>query len=91
MKQLALKKRPSLAIVPVSEPVRVEAASISLVPSFRAWLTRVPRRADGPVPRPLTTQDFVQVDLATVRESHRHAFWPTEVIARFLEAELDQI
>jgi hypothetical protein len=90
MRQLALKRIPSLAIVPASETVRVELSpATSLVPSFRAWLTPVPKNADVRRPRPLTTEDFVQVELATVRESNRHAIWPTEVIAQFLDAELD--
>lgn len=36
----------------------------------------------------LTTQDYVQVMLATIREGRHHARWPTEVVAHFLAAEL---
>ena len=36
----------------------------------------------------LTTQDYVQVMLATIREGHHHARWPTEVVAHFLAAEV---
>ena len=36
----------------------------------------------------LTTQDYVQVMLATIREGHHHARWPTEVIDHFLAAEV---
>ncbi|MDQ3472515.1 MAG: hypothetical protein M3447_02135 [Acidobacteriota bacterium] len=36
----------------------------------------------------LTTQDYVQVMLATIREGRRHARWPTEVVAHFLAAEV---
>ena len=38
--------------------------------------------------RELTTEDYVQVMLATIREGHRHARWPTEVIEHFLAAEV---
>lgn len=36
----------------------------------------------------LTTQDYVQVMLATIREGRSHAHWPTEVVAHFLAAEV---
>lgn len=39
-------------------------------------------------PRLLTTEDFIQVKLATVRESTRHCYWPTDVIAKFLRADV---
>lgn len=36
----------------------------------------------------LTTEEFIQVRLATVRESTRHCFWPTDVLEKFLAAEV---
>lgn len=36
----------------------------------------------------LTTEEVVQVNLATVRESSRHRYWPTDVVERFLTADL---
>jgi len=36
----------------------------------------------------LTTQDYVQVMLATIREGSSHARWPAEVVAHFLAAEV---
>ena len=36
----------------------------------------------------LTTEEFVQVNLATVRESSRHRYWPADVVERFLTAEV---
>ncbi len=36
----------------------------------------------------LTTEEFIQVRLATVRESNKHRFWPTEVLARFAAADV---
>jgi hypothetical protein len=37
---------------------------------------------------PLTTEDFIQVRLATVRESTRHCYWPADVVARFTAADV---
>jgi hypothetical protein len=36
----------------------------------------------------LTTEDFIQVRLATVRESTRHCYWPADVVARFAAADV---
>ena len=36
----------------------------------------------------LTTEEFIQVRLATVRESTRHCFWPADVVAKFAAAEV---
>jgi hypothetical protein len=36
----------------------------------------------------LTTQDYVQVMMATIREGRHHARWPKEVVAQFLAAEV---
>ncbi len=36
----------------------------------------------------LTTEEFIQVKLATVRESTRHCFWPTDVLERFVAADV---
>lgn len=36
----------------------------------------------------LTTEDFIQVRLATVRESARHCYWPVDVLARFAAADV---
>lgn len=70
----------------------------------RTSLTRAPKRAlqlCPPVeakmlvrvsvsnrPSRMTTQDYVQVMLATVREGRRHARWPKEVLEHFLAAEV---
>ena len=36
----------------------------------------------------LTTEEFIQVRLATVRESTRHCYWPADVVARFAAADV---
>jgi len=38
--------------------------------------------------RLLTTEEFIQVSLATVRESTRHCYWPAHVLAKFAAAEV---
>jgi hypothetical protein len=40
------------------------------------------------LPTKMTTHDYVKVMLATVREGHRHARWPKDVLAHFLAAEV---
>jgi hypothetical protein len=92
MKQLALKHRHSLALVPVPKLAPSEPSAISPVSvrSLSGWWTPGPLNADEPKVRPLTTEDVVQVELATIRESRSHAFWPPEVIARFLQVDLSQ-
>lgn len=44
--------------------------------------------AAGMLSGKLTTQDYVQVMLATIREGRDHARWPTDVVAHFLAAEV---
>jgi hypothetical protein len=39
-------------------------------------------------PRPLTTDEVCQVNLATIREGVNHCRWPVEVIQRFLAVEV---
>jgi hypothetical protein len=36
----------------------------------------------------LTTEEFIQVRLATVRESTRHCYWPADVLATFAAADV---
>ncbi len=36
----------------------------------------------------LTTEEFIQVRLSTVRESTRHCYWPADVLARFAAADV---
>lgn len=39
-------------------------------------------------PTKLTTQDYVQVMLATIREGGSHARWPSDVVAHFMAADV---
>lgn len=38
--------------------------------------------------RPLTTEDFLKVEMATVRESENFRRWPQDVVAKFLAADV---
>jgi hypothetical protein len=46
------------------------------------------REAGNLRPSKLTTQEYVQVMMATIREGRHHARWPKEVVAQFLAAEV---
>lgn len=91
MSQSIRKKRTSLALVTMSEPMAQGESlprSYTLDRSFYGWLADSgPRRAEHYY-RPLTTDDFVQVELATVREGKAHRHWPREVVEKFLAAEI---
>ena len=58
------------------------ATSLVIRPTFNKARTK---RMTSPL---LTTEEFIQVRLATVRESTRHCFWPTDVLAAFAAAEV---
>ena len=87
------------AVSSLPAPLAVEEAE----PTDREALGMVPRVATNLVIRPafnyrsklrkvtapkLTTEEFIQVRLATVRESTRHCFWPADVVAKFAAAEV---
>lgn len=36
----------------------------------------------------MTIEDFIQVKLATFREGTKHCFWPTDVLEKFLAADV---
>jgi hypothetical protein len=65
-------------------PVRpTVSTNLVIRPSFTSN-TKMDRMT---VPK-LTTEEFIQVRLATVRESTRHCFWPSDVIATFAAADV---
>jgi hypothetical protein len=39
-------------------------------------------------PRPVTAEEFCQVNFVTIREGVNHCRWPKEVIQQFLVAEV---
>ena len=66
---------------------RVGTGSVAL--SFETWLEEV--ALDIPsngMTRHLTTDEMIDVSVATVRESTAHRHWPKDVVEKFLAAEL---
>ncbi len=56
---------------------------------YRGRLHAVPPQSGDTMRTPmLTTEEFIQVRLATVRESTRHRYWPADVVARFAAADV---
>jgi hypothetical protein len=58
------------------------STNLVIRPSFNS--TKIDRMT---VPK-LTTEEFIQVRLATVRESTRHCYWPSDVVATFAAADV---
>lgn len=91
MRQLSLNKRTPLALVAATESQmlgeRFQMNSYVLDRSFYGWLAEVPQGSQQYFP-PITTEDFVQVELATIREGHNHRRWPREVLEKFLAADV---
>lgn len=58
------------------------ATSLVIRPAFNKAKTN---RVLAPM---LTTEEFIQVRLATVRESTRHCYWPADVVATFAAADV---
>ena len=71
---------------PLTSLPRAPKRALQLCPPVEAEsLVRV---SVSDMPSRVTTQDYVQVMLATVREGRRHARWPKEVLEHFLAAEV---
>ncbi|MGH9969720.1 MAG: hypothetical protein ACREBG_18270 [Pyrinomonadaceae bacterium] len=88
----------AVAQLEIAPPLPIDVGSEQGVPEVvRPRLIRqvfrnriMPKRMDAPhsaVPI-ITTDEFIQVKLATVRESTRHCYWPSDVVAKFLAAEV---
>ncbi len=56
--------------------------------SFQGWVRGVGPNGHWHNFQALTTEEFSQVNLATVRESSSHRYWPQEVVTKFLAAEV---
>jgi hypothetical protein len=82
--------RPSLSIVrPLEAPEDgFEVTSNLLTRSFHGWTHLRNQKPPRHYARPLTTADFLRVNIATVRESYTHRLWPREVVEKFLAAEV---
>ncbi len=90
MKQSVRKKHRTFSLVEGSPALQtnLDSNQVALERRVHGWLAPVERRDNQSHLRPLTTVDFLQVNLATVRESHVHRFWPPAVIAKFLTADV---
>ena len=56
--------------------------------SFDGWISGVGPSRHWRETRPLRTEDFMQVELVTVREGSRHRRWPPQVVMKFFLAEV---
>ena len=65
-----------------------DVSEYMLKTSFHGWLCRVAPDRQWPQFRPLTTEEFLQVSLSTVREGNCHCRWPRDVFEKFLAAEV---
>ena len=76
-----MKEFPHLASLAVSD------IPITRQRSFHRGLAAVPvQRTTSEKPRLLlTTEEAIQVDLATVRESSRPRYWPTDALIALLD------
>ena len=68
-------------------PEPVEAGNKLVQQVFYASVKPKQAVARPAVPQ-LTTEEFIQVRLATVRESTRHCFWPIDVLEKFIAADV---
>lgn len=65
----------------------VQKRSLQLCPPA-SGLASEPASERRLFPTKLTTEDYVQVMLATIREGANHSRWPREVVEHFLAAEV---
>ena len=91
MKKLFDKHITPLPRVPAKRPGRNKApvGSGTVALSFETWLQEVALDipANG-MTRHLTTDEMIDVSIATVRESTAHRHWPKDVVEKFLAADL---
>jgi hypothetical protein len=93
MKQSAIQKHQSLSLVTVRKPEQAAEdfaiSSFVVRPAFSGRHSDLVLARRGQYPRPLTTEDFVQVELATLREGRKARLrWPREVLEKFLAADV---
>jgi len=102
--ELVQQSQCAISVLPASAALAEESFDINprtLKKSFQGWLDAVASQGTTPhaavhhmlllPPRldsVLTTEEFIQVNLVTVRESKAHRCWPPDVIATFLAAEV---
>lgn len=72
--------RPAVAEKP---DIQVQAMELLSAPVF----SHEPKK-QHPEPRALTTEDFIQVMLATTRESYTHQRWPVGELTKIMAAQV---
>ena len=90
MKEFVQKKRRPLSLVntPATVDGSFDATLHILNRSFQGWVQGVGPNGHWHDFQALTTEEFLQVNLATVRESNCHRYWPPEVLESFRLAEV---
>lgn len=89
---MVLRRRPALVLVSGSQSAPVvnslDLSAFALKRSFSGWMSDTAICAGEKCFRPLTTEDFLKVEMATVRESENFRRWPQDVVAKFLAADV---
>ncbi len=83
--------RPTVQARPNQHRLHAVAPQVRITPARARHLNRNGGLYSATLPQrlpSLTTEEVVQVNLATVRESSRHRYWPTDVVERFLTADV---
>ena len=81
--------RSSLALVRKPEAKDAfDGLSDMLKRSFLGWWYSRVQKTPRLYTKPLTTADFLEVNLVTVRESSSHRRWPPEIVKTFLAADV---
>jgi hypothetical protein len=87
------KERSTLSLVGAS-PKRAttsdsfDVSEYMIKTSFHGWLCSIAPDSQWRHLQPLTTEEFLQVSLSTVREGSSHCRWPRDVFEKFLAAEV---
>ena len=74
--------------VAVRPSVQVSVGAIPVLELLSAPVFSHQPKERYPEPRVLTTQDYIQVMLATTREGHTHQRWPAGAFAKFMAADV---
>lgn len=89
MNQLATKRRRALSLLVQASVAADESFDLnphSLQQSFEGWCERL-ETGDQGCPD-LITEDYIEVQLVTLREGFVHNLWPPGTVERFINAEV---
>lgn len=92
LRAVPVRQKPSPSDSKAVEDARNAIAARNSQMFCSAGTNRISRAFNNNVKRittpMLTTEEFIQVKLATLRESTRHCFWPADVLERFAAADV---